>query len=263
MIQLYGSGTPLSQEGITIAGDSAGVGSAELWSIISVETSGFGFLPDRRPKILFERHVFTRLTGGRFDNYDPDISARTAGGYGPGGTHQYDRLDVAIQLDASAALESASWGLGQLMGENHHAAGFGDVESMVKAMVTSEDNQVLAMAKFLDSTQMTAPLKAHNWAALARRYNGPDYAAHNYDGLLQHFYERYSNGALPDLTIRSVQAYLTYCGYVVGTIDGVLGSKTHDAIVAFQAKAGSQPTGRIDAALLAKLSAQSLVIGRS
>ncbi len=45
----------------------------ELWAVLSVETSGCGYLPDKRPKILFERRVFSRLTGHRFDADDPDM----------------------------------------------------------------------------------------------------------------------------------------------------------------------------------------------
>ncbi|MGG7377547.1 N-acetylmuramidase domain-containing protein, partial [Escherichia coli] len=42
-----------------------------MWAVIHVESSGAGYQADRRPKILFERHVFHRLTGGRFDAAHP------------------------------------------------------------------------------------------------------------------------------------------------------------------------------------------------
>jgi hypothetical protein len=47
------------------------VGLAEIWAVFSVETSGCGFLTDRRPKILFERHIFSHLTNGRYDAQNP------------------------------------------------------------------------------------------------------------------------------------------------------------------------------------------------
>jgi hypothetical protein len=112
----------------------SGLGPAELWSVLAVETSGCGYLPDRRPKILFERHIFSRLTAHQYDADDPDISQPTAGGYGPPGAHQYDRLNAAMQIDWTAALKSASWGLGQIMGENFDAAGFAQIDDMVAAM---------------------------------------------------------------------------------------------------------------------------------
>src|SRR5262249_21522773 len=55
-------------------------GVQELWTVLNVETSGCGSLSDRRPQILYERHVFHRLTGGRFD--DGDLSDSASGGYG-------------------------------------------------------------------------------------------------------------------------------------------------------------------------------------
>jgi hypothetical protein len=142
--------------------------------VLAVETSGCGFLSDRRSKLLFERHIFHRLTGGRFDAEDADVSQPTAGGYGPGGAHQYDRLAAAISLDRDAALQSASWGLGQIMGMNFQAAGFDSVEDMVAAMVESEDRQLLATAKFFKRQRgMADALKNHDWKAFARIYNGP------------------------------------------------------------------------------------------
>ena len=70
------------------------------------------------------------------------MSQPTAGGYGPAGVHQYDRLAAAISLYRDAALQSASLGLGQVMGMNFQAAGFDSVEDMVAAMVESEDRQL-------------------------------------------------------------------------------------------------------------------------
>ena len=74
-------------------------------------------MPDRRPQILFERHIFHRLTDGKFD--DGQISDPAAGGYGARGAAQYDRLALALAKDADAALQSASWGIGQIMGMNY------------------------------------------------------------------------------------------------------------------------------------------------
>src|SRR5512140_3205056 len=156
MDEFIGRGVPLGSAGIDAALRMLGATPEALWAVLSVETSGCGYLQDRRPKILFERHYFHRLTGGKFDAVDPDISAPTAGGYGPSGAHQYARLEAAIQLDRGAALQSASWGLGQIMGANHAAAGFDDVEKMVSAFVESEDQQLLGMSNFIAGSSLKA-----------------------------------------------------------------------------------------------------------
>jgi hypothetical protein len=255
MVEFAGPGLPLTQRGIDAATTSLGVEPGALWAVLAVETSGCGFLPDRRPKILFERHVFSRLTAHRYDADDPDVSRPTAGGYGPGGAYQYGRLMAAIQLNRAAALQSASWGLAQIMGENHDAAGFAGVEEMVTAIMASEDQQLAAMAAYLRATQMAELLQRRDWSSFARLYNGPNYAAHNYDGLLQQFHARYSAGPLPDLRVRAAQVYLQYRGFLAGVIDGLPGPATTRAVRAFQGSIDSAETGTIDDALIARLSA--------
>lgn len=253
MTDFVGAASALSQNGFSAATAVNEIESAALWAVLSVETSGCGFLPDKRPKILFERHIFSRLTNGQYDADDPDVSAPTPGGYGPGGAHQYLRLQAAMLLNREAALQSASWGLGQIMGENHATAGFPDVDTMVAAMVGSEDAQLSAMASFIKANGMGPHLQNHDWAGFARLYNGPNYAANNYDGLLQHFYTRYSAGSAPDLTIRAAQIYLTYKGFNVGAIDGLNGTSTITAVKAFQNSIGVSETGIVDAALMQEL----------
>lgn len=255
MMSFIGSGAPMTQDGINAAATAITVDLPEVWSVIAVETSGCGYLLDRRPKILFERHIFSRLTNGSFDSDDPDVSQPSPGGYGPGGAHQYERLESAMLLDEEAALKSASWGLGQIMGENFKGAGFSNVPDFVAAMVESEDKQLQAMAAFIANSGMTQSLHDHNWSGFARRYNGPNFAANNYDGKLQHFFQLYTQGAMPDLQVRAAQVYLTYRGFAPGGIDGVAGPRTTAAIKAFQAGVGLPQTGVIDTALLSALSA--------
>ena len=104
-----GRGFPVTEQGVKDAQEIVDIDVPKFWAVMS-ESRGFGFLSDRRPKILFERHIFHKRTGGKFSAKHPDISNRNAGGYGAGGGHQYVRLEKAIKLDRKAALESASWG---------------------------------------------------------------------------------------------------------------------------------------------------------
>jgi hypothetical protein len=109
--EFKGTALPLDQEGISEVTGRMGIKAVELWTVLTVETSGCGFLPDRRPKILFERHIFSRETESQFDAPNPDISDRTPGGYGAGGANQYSRLQQALALDRKAALRSTSCGV--------------------------------------------------------------------------------------------------------------------------------------------------------
>ncbi len=144
------------------------------------------------------------------------LAIQLPGGYGPVGSHQYDRLATAIALDRTAALRSASWGLGQILGENFAMSGFSDVESMVAAMSDSEDIQLAAVVSFVDRSGFAASLQQHNWAAFAARYNGPSYSVNQYDVKLAAAFQTYSSGGLPDLSLRAAQLYLTFGGYSPG-----------------------------------------------
>ena len=173
--EFAGKGFPLDEEGMAKVTGRLGTGVAEVWAVLTVETRGCGFLPDRRPFILYERHIFSRETSRKFDLSHPDISNRTTGGYGAGGPNQYDRLFRAIGLDRRAALRSASWGIGQVMGFNAETAGYGDVEEMVAAMTESETEQLLAMSGEILRNKLDGPLRSHDWATFAKGYNGPAY----------------------------------------------------------------------------------------
>jgi hypothetical protein len=140
------------------------------------------------------------------------------------------------------------------MGFNFSQAGFPDVITMVADMVASEDNQLSAMANFLLATGLATPLSTHDWTTFASGYNGPNYAANNYNGLLQSFYAKYVAGPLPDFIVRGAQMLLTYKGFEPGGIDGVMGPNTSNAILQYQNQNGMPPTGTIDAALLNSLS---------
>ncbi len=248
-----GEARPLASTAFEEALQRLGIGAPELWAVIRVETSGAGFLADRRPVILFERHWFSRLTDRRFDEVAPDISNRRAGGYGKRGAHQYERLERAIALDREAALGSTSWGLGQVMGFNAEAAGFADVEGMVAAMVESEDAQLAGMAGFMHSQGLAPFLAQRDWAGFARRYNGPGFRRNRYDEKLEAAHARYLAGPLPSLEIRAAQLHLSYLGHDPHGIDGFLGPRTRAALRAFQAQAGLPATGEPDEVTLQAL----------
>ena len=254
-LPFQGSGIALTAAGLAKVSSSLTVHVPEIWTVLAVETSGCGFLADRRPQILYERHVFHRLTGGRFD--DGDISDPRPGGYGARGAAQYNRLARAISKDYSAALKSASWGIGQIMGENYALAGFSTVDEMIQAMYRSEDDQLSAMGTFLSNSHLAVCLQAHDWASFALGYNGPNYAINRYDVRLNGEYQKCVAGILPDLNVRSAQLYLTFLGFHPGPIDGIAGVETLAAFAEFASQHGVTSSGVIDANAVAIL-AQAL-----
>lgn len=164
---------------------------AAVKAVAEVESRGSGFFPSGRPKILFERHWFHRLTDGKWSANYPIISGSAAGGY-VGGEKEYERLALAASLDKAAALKSASWGAFQIMGFNHEVCGYADVDSMVEAMVASEGNHLTAFAGFVKGNGLADELRRLDWAGFAKVYNGSAYKKNRYDEKMAAAYERYS-----------------------------------------------------------------------
>ena len=239
------SGLPMTAKGIGRVCEMLDVGEAEIWAVLTVETSGFGFLADRRPRILFERHIFSRRTDRKHDAKNPDIASLKPGGY-LGGAKEFDRLKKAAKLDEEEALKSASWGLPQVMGFNHRVVGFDSVQAMVEAMVESEDRHLEALAHFIMANpKCRIGISRHDWGTFAACYNGPDFRRNDYDNRLAAAYDK-NKRSLPDIGLRAAQVALTYLGYTPGPVDGLRGRFTRGALTEFQTKHGLVQTGELD-----------------
>lgn len=166
-------------------GAMIGVGEDEVHAFIEAETRGAGFDAQGRPRILFEPHVFFRNlpAGPRRDQaVKAGLACKSWGqiAYGKE-SEQYPKLMRALKLDETAALKACSWGLGQVLGENHVAAGYETVQAMVADFLLDEDNHLEAAIRFIQASGLDDELRRHDWAAFARGYNGPGYRKNGYD----------------------------------------------------------------------------------
>lgn len=168
-----------------------GIELAALKAFMKVESRGSGFLPSGKVVILFERHIFYRESGGiPVSKTRPDLSSKLPGGY-RGGEKEWERLRDAMTFHKIGALKSASWGLGQVMGFNHELAGYNTVQEMVEAFKESEYNQAKGMLEFIKNAGILPYIKAKDWAAVAKRYNGKNYAVNAYDTKLENAYNSF------------------------------------------------------------------------
>src|SRR5262245_56344826 len=178
------SNQTLSDESWTTLGKSLAVEPAALKAVAAVEAAGSGFLKDdpTKPKILFEGHAFHRLTGGRFAAAHPDLSYpkwdKTK--YSGSLVGEWQRLDAACALDRVAALQSASWGMFQIMGFNYAYCGCPDVEAFGALQHAGADKQMECFARFVARPPYLAALQAKDWESFAKAYNGPLHAKNNY-----------------------------------------------------------------------------------
>lgn len=184
------------------------------------------------PALLYERHYFSKETGGAYDKEHPDISWPTGyrkksrlgekdkkmsdgkidaddvyGDY----SSAYLRFINAYRLDANAALKSCSWGKFQIMGANFGLCGALNVKIFVEKMCTSDATQIGLLAEFIRNKPQSwkdaknkklgkeislhEAVKTKNWAAIAFNYNGPGYKTYDYDTKLKAAYDRTKKSA--------------------------------------------------------------------
>jgi len=185
----------LTDQDFTDCATSLNCQAAAIRAVVAVESSGGGFFPDGRPKILFEAKYFHKLTNGQYDKSHPNISSPVWDRkLYKGGVREWGRLNEAVALDRNAALQSASWGLFQIMGANYKACGFSSVEDFVAAMQRSEGDQLKAFVGFIRTNKLDGFLRSRDWASFAKGYNGPGYAKNQYDKKLAAAYSKYSQG---------------------------------------------------------------------
>lgn len=176
------------------AADALKCDVAAIRAVYEIESRGQGFGPDGRPIILFEPHVFSRLTNHRFDDGHGGVSYKKWGAkpYKKTQAERWDQLLYAAKLDRDAAYQAASWGAPQIMGFNFALCAFSTVHEFVAAMSKSERDQLFAFVQFVSASGLADELREHRWVPFAERYNGPGQAEHNYAGKIAAAHARYS-----------------------------------------------------------------------
>ncbi len=176
-----------------------GVEAAALKVVHEIECRGSGFNADNTPVILFERHVMRQrlIANGQSKTVDvmmakcPDLCSKSAGGYGLYSV-QHRRLSAAAEYHRESALESASWGLGQVMGYHWKSLGYKSLQAFVNAMYKDEASQLDAMCRYIKVNGLINALKNKDWKAFAQGYNGPAFAKNSYDVKLANAYKKWS-----------------------------------------------------------------------
>lgn len=152
-------------------------------AFIKVESSGNGFV-NGKITIQFEPHIFKRYTKKVINNGVE------------GQTKEWEAFNQAWKIDPQATMLSTSFGMGQIMGFNHKAAGFATVGAMVDAFKTGEHEQVKGMLNFIKSNvNLRTAMKTLDWKKLAYYYNGANYAVNKYDQKLKQWYDYYEKNS--------------------------------------------------------------------
>jgi hypothetical protein len=224
-----------------------------LLAVAEVESAGhvFAMVNGRQePLIRWEGHYFdARLVNGKRD------AARKAGLASPkvggvknpsGQAARWNKLLLpAMKIDATAAFESTSWGLGQVMGAHWKALGFKSPKEMLEVVRKDAAGQIEVMARYIEKFGLVDELQRHDFRAFARGYNGPAGVKNGYDKAMSRAYQRMSGAPTVSkatgmlrmgskgAAVRELQAVLLRAGYTV-KVDGDFGPSTKKAVIAFQ-----------------------------
>lgn len=162
-------------------------------AVAEIESPKGGFLYDDhagewRPTVLFERHVMYRRYKDKYGyekvismvNQYPDVINPKSGGY-IGDEAEHRRIEKARKIDKNIGLESASWGMFQIMGYHWKALGFASVVDFVMAMSESESQQLEIFVKFIQANKtLLNAIRAKDFDLFALTYNGTGYRKNNY-----------------------------------------------------------------------------------
>lgn len=259
----------LRMEEIIAEADALGVEPAALIAVGSVEagltlgrTGGFvrGAGGVLQPKILFEPHIFSRLTLGAYDESHPHLSYPKWGmrRYGKTAEQIPKKLIPAMMIDppvtAIPALKSASWGIFQIMGFNAQSIGYESIEEFVLSMMQGERAHLKAFIRFLECNRLVEPLRVLDFAKFAHGYNGPGYAKNKYDVKMAQKYARLT-GAAPAPPLRRgsigarvwrLQSSLVALRHLNEEPDSIFGKNTEAAVKTFQEVTGRHVNGVAD-----------------
>jgi hypothetical protein len=187
----------ITSQQITDAAKVLNCEEAAIRAVAEVESGGAGFTTvdgKQQPVILFEPHIFWRqLKAHGIEPVRSEICYEKWGEhpYPVGQKAQYDRLDRAAQKHREAALQSCSWGKFQIMGFHFKTCGCETIQEFVNAMYKSEDEHLRLFCNFLKSTRLDRFLRAKDWVAFAKGYNGAGFAKNNYHKRLNTAYLKY------------------------------------------------------------------------
>lgn len=164
-----------------------GVDWRMLAAIIEVESGGKAgtVIGGRlRPMIRFEGHYFWRRLKGeaRLQAWKERLASEKAGVVKNPRLQadRYRMFERAAQISRRAAIESTSWGVGQVMGAHWQALGYPTPYALMLRAMDGVDGQVEIMMGFLEVNNLFVKLARGDLNGFFKAYNGPAYERQGY-----------------------------------------------------------------------------------
>lgn len=249
-----GRGQPatISESDFERAAERIGCDVAAIKAVWEVEAGGRHFLSDRSVIRRFEPHHFPREHWSKIGFTPRQGEAPWRASLRLSNEAMFLR---AADVDQDAAMVASSWGAPQIMGFNHKDAGFASARQMVEHMAVSASNQLDAFVQLVESWGIAGAIRAHDWLAFARRYNGSG-QVERYAQLMETAYRKHSGDrSAVVLRVGDRGAAVEELQRALGIeVDGAFGPVTLSAVKEFQANNGLAVDGVVGRKTWAALS---------
>lgn len=184
--------TGLTEEDFVLVAEELGVETAAIKAVVAIEAGvGMkGFWAPGVPVINFDSKMYARYKSkaGSGDASKEETVPEGLSGYA---LKEWTQLVNARKINARCANLGTFWGMFQIGGFNYKKCGCETVDEFVRLMSYSELEQLELFAAFIINGGMVADLRNKNWAAFARKYNGPGYARRGYHTKMAAAYKKY------------------------------------------------------------------------
>lgn len=149
-----------------------------------------GFWAPGVPVVNFDRSMYNSHRH-KAASKKGDKNAKVPPGLTGYALKEWTQLTNARRQNEDGANMGTFWGMFQIGGFNYKLCGCETVGEFVKLMSESELEQLELFAAFITNTGMLPDLKAKNWAAFARKYNGASYARRGYHTRMANAYAKF------------------------------------------------------------------------
>lgn len=170
----------LTDKDFEIVAKELGVEVAAIKAVVKIEAGPKleGFWAPGVPVVNYVQSLFNKYNGKTKGRKLKD--AKVPSGLTGYALKEWTSLTNARKINATAADMGCYWGMFQIGGFNYKLCGCESVEEMVSKVCESEFSQLEMFAVFIRNAGMLEALKKKDWAAFARKYNGPSYAKRGY-----------------------------------------------------------------------------------
>lgn len=185
--------TTLTEDDYIQVADELGLDVATIKAVVKIEAGAKleGFWAPGVPVANYSQTLFNKYSKKTKGRKVPD--GKVPEGLKGYALKEWTALVNARRKNADAADMGTYWGMFQIGGGHYKLCGCESVEEMVEKMCESEHSQLELFATFIKNSGMIESLRKKDWAAFARKYNGPAYAKRGYHTRMAKEYAKFKN----------------------------------------------------------------------